>query len=118
MALQIFRMPAKLGHSLRMFIDGSRYDESFSNIQEMRRWFINREKHLRGHDLRDDPIILDTEIVETYGIDGSHHVLRPVNRTRPLMVVGASSYLHDVLFEELVDALDYAAAEARDYDAI
>ncbi|NTH51572.1 hypothetical protein G6L09_11380 [Agrobacterium rhizogenes] len=118
MALQIFQMPEKLGRSLRMFIDRRRYDESFSNMQEMRRWFINREKHLGGHDLRDDPIILDTEIVETFGIDGSHHVLRPVNRTQPLMVVGAASYLHDVLFEELVNALDYAAAEAADYDAI
>lgn len=118
MSVKIFRMPQSLGHGLRLFIENELYEDSFKDVAEMRMWFIQRPKHLKGNGLPHEPMISETVIVETYGKDGEHHVLSHSNGGGPYLVVGPSAKLRGRLFAERPDAADYAISEAMEYDSL
>lgn len=118
MTLQIFRMPDELGGALKLFIDGSLYDGSFNTISQMRQWFINRKKHLKGHELTHETPIFDTHVVATFGLEKSHRVLGASTIANTYLVTGAGSVLRDHIFSIAKVAADFATNEATKYDAL
>ncbi|MET0172028.1 hypothetical protein DSM25558_1977 [Agrobacterium sp. DSM 25558] len=118
MSMQIYRVPQEFGSHLRLFIEGDLYNLSFTNMRDMKEWFRTRPRHLGGNVLDDNTIIYDTEIVRTYGVQKTHFVIKQFDRATPFFVIGASPYMHNHRFEEAEDAFDFAAAKAKEYDAI
>ncbi|MBB4349273.1 hypothetical protein [Aliirhizobium cellulosilyticum] len=116
MGLKIYRLPREVGIGLWLFVNDVKYDGAFPNCSQMREWFRTRPKHLVGYELSDDTVIIDTEIIQSYGQENKHHVIRPVGQAAPYMVIGAGTYMHDELFDNGIDAFDLAAAKSEDYD--
>ncbi|MBD9628037.1 hypothetical protein IB279_34365 [Ensifer sp. ENS06] len=115
MPIDLYRMPQRGGNHLRLFINGSLYDSSFIDYREMRRWFIRNPKHLAGHPLPDVP--LDTEVVLEVGISKSHAVLKV--RSKPqYLVMGPTSLLWDIRFDDEKAAVDFAVHKAKKFDQL
>lgn len=114
---EIIEIPTSKSSYLRMIIGNKIYDQSFTDMQELRQHFARNRRHLAGELL--PSTIFPSKVVATYGDGETHRLLEvshPAEGPMYYLVIGPIDHLWDKVFHSPEKAAQFAEVTAEKYD--